>query len=265
MSVVVGIKAQDGVVLVADAMVLQGTNAVPYQKIDIGLHTEQRRRDDYKSHPHISGAYFAWSGYHDVDFDSGLPIRSFLRNMPNLADRITDEYVLTHDLAQIHARHDELSKKFTPFGHSDPNKSIGDEIQYLDLIVGVRAFIESRGFSKKRFSVLRISDNFAPDLLYVSDGQVQRIELYSTHGSGADLVKPLLDAGCSPAITLEEATNLAISVMNKALERKEEFRGFHLVKARRLDDGTNRVETAFDFDTNLIEPKNINYLGPYFC
>ena len=53
--------------------------------------------------------------------------------------------------------------------------------------------------------------------------------------------------------------------MNKALERKGEFRGFHLVRARRSDDGNNRVETAFDFDADFIDPKKINYLGPYFC
>jgi hypothetical protein len=263
MTVVISVKSQDGAVLVADALVIDGNDRKTHQKIECGLNTERVNQRDHLEHPHISGVYSAWSGsfaseYHPPFFLNRLRIK------PNLADALTDEYVLTHSIDQINEERDRLHQRWSGHPFGDERDSIGTRIQYLDELVTVKAFIEQRGISQRDLSLLRLSDNFSPDLLYVSDSQVETIEGYHTHGSGSELVEPTLEEGYRPDLTLDQATNLAIAAMNKALEKKDEFRGFHLVRTKRLDSGIDLVETAFDFNANYIDHKQIRYLGPQF-
>lgn len=272
MTIVIGINAVDGAVLIADALVILRGSSTEYKKIESGIYypiseyDKSRIRDE-----HFSGVYSAASGLKYLEFDVDSLFFGDLSRGPNRADRLTDKIILETTLEEIHHRKEELTKRLEEYTNpyikkqwDDTARTMYEEIELLRDIITPRAFIEQRGLSSLKYTLLRISDNFKPDILSLKNMNLKRVSTYNVHGSGKKYVEDTLKKDYRKNIDVNQATELAFSAINKALSIRDEFRGFHLVRVRRTEDGINHIQTAFNSETNHINPEEVVFHGPFF-
>src|SRR3989338_620232 len=270
MTVVLGLQTLDGALLIADCLATNGEETNPKLKIVFGGYTcEEEETSTIK----LSGVYSGSSGHFFMVDVGGLSIHQFSK-APNRADLLTDPFILQTDAdsfdRQIALLEQSLRDCFT-VEQSQRVKKRRQLEQELDAMMFKREIrslldstIQSPAYGITRL-VLRISDNYKPDMLQITNGEVSCVELYGEIGSGRKIAQPLLQEKYHSLKTLEEAFPIAIDVFNTVLQNKDQFRGYQLVTVKYNTDLTTIIKTAKDSSAQRITLDAITYLDPWFC
>jgi hypothetical protein len=256
MTIVIGLKTADGVILAADC---QGTGEGEKwhrNKISIGLF-----EDEENPGREPSGAYFGTAGYYY--FADCVP--SFLSKRANMADLLTSEEVLKTTRDNFNFRIDAIEAKLEARWSlglkANEVDNLYDERDRLYDLIEARCFIEntekSSLFSLSRI-VARLSENYAPDLLLFSDGFASSIVRWHSIGSGSKYSIPILEKHYEKGLSSNEGLNLVAEAINAALANEEDFKGYSLVSITR-NDGKLIVRTACDFCANQLDLSNIKW------
>ncbi len=268
MTLILGMKARDGVLLVADCYGTNGGSSRFYTlKIETGLHAfgdEQRQIS--------SGVYYGTAGYYTFVDIGGLARNVFAEN-EGVAGLLTSKRVLTHTLDALNKEIDVGEQEFRSTRRTDDvekgrrNRELGERIKKTTLERNMRSFIESTlpcGISKVSRLLIRFSSQSITDLLLMRDGKVEVVEMYEAIGSGENITKThLLENGHSYK-TIGEALPIAVEAINKTLQDTTNFKGYQIVLVRQSGEGTLKIETAFDLKAQRLDIHTLEYLDPWF-
>lgn len=266
MTIVIGIKAKDGVILASDCQLTRGLDKIPVAKIHQSLYQPENGSIE---NPHLTGIYYGSSGSHAF-LDLGLVAKDVFARASNVADLLTDDFILHNSLTQINEYLDSLSEQSRNIlrrsgkgeTYRDARKQEERMTQYRD----VKSFIESGNsgaVSSLSRVVLRLSDNYHPDIVHVRDSQVKPVR-YIAMGDGKQLVDEELSRRYSESATVHDALTLVIDAMNTALEHREKYTGYQLVMVTRLNNEKDIIRTAQDTKSHKINLGELNYLDPWF-
>ncbi len=225
MTVVIGVKARNGAVLVADAH--------PMKKIEGGNFPDIMSPDPIRK----SGAYIAWSGpFRDDSFLTYFKL--------DVCERLNEARNLTHPVALAQDK-DQLTEE-------DP----------LYVAHAIPGFLRALGL---RTTILRFFSDAPPDLLYLQDGCVASIRAAHSHGLGAQHALPLLPFTTASDVNeaLLIAIDALNAALDKSSERTCIFKGYHLVTVEYTGEA-NVVRTAYDCDAKRIGRGSLKFLGPWF-
>nr|MBA4405266.1 hypothetical protein [Nanoarchaeum sp.] len=269
MTIVIGLKTKNGAMLATDCYGSDGTSSYFTPKLRSRIHCPD---DELLSKPVISGVYYGTSGRY-IFVDLGNLSSEIFADAPNLADLLKDEYILNHNLDEFNSLIDSLENKHREIrrtGDTEKNQiyhQLISEINNLKLKQQIRSFIESTVkspvFSLSRI-VLRISENYDPDLVLLKDGKVEDIQLYTALGSGSELAYPLLKQRYSHIESVDEALPSFIEILNSVLEDHNRFRGYQIVVANRGVDGRVEIKTAQENNAQNVKLETLCWFGPNF-
>ncbi len=261
MTVVVGIKAREGAVLMSDCLV-HATDDKTFtgKKIRYGMHVDKNTNRQ-------TGAYVASAGWYYQEFDANSLFYGSLGRMHGVADLLTHPFIVAHSIEELNKRSDALRAKLRRQVdlESDSYKELCEEFEMLEYGGGinVRAFIEDRSaISSRDYTVLRISEHHEPDLIFIHNKKVKTIDDFTASGSCDELVLPYLQEHFAPDLTVNDATALAADAMNIALQKRSEYAGFDIVRAY-SSEGNTIIETSLDEDAICIDVNNINWKRPF--
>lgn len=270
MTLVIGITAKDGALLVSDCQLTRGIDKLAVEKIRPALYSPEHEGVE---NPQLTGIYYGTSGSHAF-FDLGLLAQNVFARAPNVADLLTDEFILRNPLAQINESLDSLDEQSRTILPADGNgdaywnarKNARREEEYMTQCRDVRSFIESGDFgavSDLSRVVLRLSEHYQPNLVHIKDSHVEPVR-YLAIGSGKQLVHEELSRRFSEDLTSQDALALAIDAMNIALRQRDQYVGYQLVIVTRFADGNNVLRTAKDLTSHQIDLQKLEYLDPRF-
>ena len=267
MTIVIGIKTEDGAILASDCQLIMGADKIPTAKIYPAIyHPEDEDIDNQQ----LTGIYYGSSGSYAF-VDLGYIAKNVFVSAPNVADLLTDKFILSNSLAQINEYLDLLCQQKMDTLHRDGKgetyrKARAEEermTQYRD----VKSFIESGNsgaISSLNRLVLRLSENYTPDIVHVKCSEVKPIQ-HLAIGDGKDLVDKELSRRFSDTSSVHDALPLVVDAMNIALRSRDRYTGYQLVTATRLANGRDIIRTAKDTKSHRINMDEIIYLEPWFA
>ncbi len=264
MTIIIGIQAKDGAVLAGDCQITNGSEKRPWKKIYSALN----RQEEDESGLNSTGIYYGSSGSHAF-VDIGLLAKGVFSQSRGAADLLTDDYILKNSMEYfndlITAREKDVREVLGRRRDSEYHQA-EEAVEYATLCRDVRAFIDSAKpgtiFDLNRI-VLRISETYGPDLLYVENSSVVPVSCKAI-GSGRKLVEHELLGRYSPDFPVEDALLLIADAMNLALADEENYSGYQLVIVKRLGDGGHEIRTALDPEAHAINLREVKYLDECF-
>ncbi len=266
MTIVIGIKAKDGAILASDCQLTIGVDKIPVAKIHQALYQPENESIE---NPPLTGIYYGSSGSHAF-VDLGSVAKDVFARAPNFADLLTDDFILSNSLTQINEYLDSLREQSRNIlrrsGKGETYRNARREEERMTQYRDVRSFIESGNsgaVSDLSRVVLRLSENYPPDLVHMRDSQVKPVR-YIAIGDGKHLVDEELSRRFSESATVHDTLTLVIDAMNNALERGEKYTGYQLVIVTRLNDEKDIIRTAKDTKSHKINLGELNYLDPWF-
>ena len=261
MTVVIGIKVKEGALLVADCLVKTGDSSSKTSKIGPdGIYTSNSGRSQ-----NITGAYFAAAGkYYLVDAAYALSA-PFIGEGPNRSDLLSDPILNQHRSDYFERLIAEKDAKLRTTSSRQEAHPLEREIKRLRNYFQLAILLNDTGQWGSSVAhlarvALRLSDNYDPDLMAI-DGKITPIETFHAVGKGKEIVNPHLHEAYSPNMNLDRATVLAAESMNLALADRDNYGGYVLVRARKVD-GLNTVETAADLSA-LVMPTEFKQFTDY--
>ena len=267
MTIVIGIKTEDGAILASDCQLIRGTDKIPTAKIYPALY---RPEDEDIDDPLLTGIYYGSSGSHAF-VDLGYIAKDVFAKAPNVADLLTDEFILGNSLAQINEYLDLLCQQrrdtLRRDGQGETYRKARAEEERMTRYRDVKSFIDSGNsgaISSLNRLVLRLSENYTPDIVHVKNSEVKPIQ-YLTIGDGKDLVDEELSRRFSDTSSVHNALPLVVDAMNIALQSGDRYTGYQLVTVTRLADGRDIIRTAQDTTSHRINLGEIVYLDPWFA
>jgi len=265
MTIAIGVKTTDGAILASDCKMFfnRPRPSCSAQKIHPALHYTEDESEDHK----ITGVYHSRAGSFGI-MDLGLVSAEVFSRSQNVADLLTDESVLSYPLPGLNNMKDSIETAYraaTRKGKIDSKYyELRKDLEQVTLRRDVRSFVdstESSYLSDINRLVLRISENYNPDILSMSHNSVTSV-LYEVIGSGRDLVGDELASGYSAEATTGDLLPLVAKLLNKALEDSR-YSGYQLVIVQKLDDGVG-IRTAQDLEADKIDLEKVVYLDPWF-
>jgi hypothetical protein len=237
MTVLIGIKAVDGAVLLADALRHDKHNTLAYKIRDI-IHSDAD----------LSALYLAHAGRTNEAIISTSNFFTLARRDPTILDDFLDEQTLSKDLNQWM---DEL-EHINPGEDPIPTTQKTFHGSYAEAtrryIMRTLTCIES---GRWEYIGLRVTQKNGIGLYTIEKDTVTGVNTYATQGSGAQIVTPTLEAGYQEGMTIDQAIWLGMEAMNVALEQPRDFKGYAIVVAKK-EEGEHTIRTAHDLDATEI-------------
>ncbi len=257
MTIVIGIQTKDGAILVGDCQITCSDTKRRYAgKIDSALnHSEDSAK--------ITGIYYGSAGIHLGFCDIGYLAKGVFSEEKNTANLLTDKFVLDNSVEGINKLIETKEKEIRALFGNGRNPKCSQAEKELEQIIhcrNVRAFIESSTpgtmFDLSRV-VLRISDNYQPDIIHINnDSSVAQVQ-YKVIGSGKKFVdEERLRTGLDA--NTEDTLNVVVEEMNRVLTDREHYTGYQLVVVK-INGEKLEIKTAEEMRANDIDLKRINW------
>jgi 20S proteasome alpha/beta subunit len=248
MTIIIGVQARNGIALISDCLIDQGTLTEKiYEQLYVGTSEGGRHAQIL---PNIRGTYIAGCGrvgqpeaYHEF--------KQLVYVQDNALDYLTDPRLRESEVDQLEANFNEMRRNF--------NQDIGQERNPgVDDLYSLLVAKKLQQHSANRFDsyiFLRMNGEQAPDLVHLDTGNIGYGKPFAVNGSGIEYVGNHFQ-NYTLDVDVDEAIKFAFTGLNKALKAESKFKGVQLVKISNLGNGF-RIQRGMDKSTNFASLEDL--------
>lgn len=247
MTIIIGVPAEEGVVLAADCLIGHSD-----EEKSLGRKIIYGTRRFGKSRSTRPVAYWAQAGlmFEGVHGAAGDALfKGAISRFPNVVDQLTHQLTIERNLDELYAMKDGLDEQLRVEQDEEAFDRAIDELGYVESVIEARIFINQRGLNRLQQVVLRPYTKTGPDLVHVGDGRANPIRKPVAYGIGAKIVKEQLKK--VGVLSTDDAVAFSISMMNTVLE-EDDFQGYSFVIAHKGPNGVT-IHTAEDMSATHID------------